>query len=455
MLPKPVTAFALSALVSIASFTASSAVAATNPSADHTASASASPAKATHHVKKDAKKGSLKKKGHLAALHAAEPKESPKESGKGAQKESPKLAASLSTHLDLKPASNKAEHGVAPKKTTLAATGKEIFIGGPTKPSAAGKAEKGEKLDRPVVEGTVAPSKPSAKLAVGTIHHGKVGPMAKAGRAPSRPDSAASKTEVPESASDEHPVQVALRGSPRAALKVAPEAPCLHDPIEFVRGAETDRFAVTRCDGASAPLAVERLSVLVRPETASRPASVEELSKVKGLDIAPGVRRIDPGLLARLQLIADHFAKPGMPERISIVSGYRPGSTGSFHASAQAMDFHLEGVPNEALVDFCKTLENTGCGYYPNSSFVHVDVRAPGSGHVAWIDTSGPGEPPHYVSAWPPAPEPDVKLAQEDGDLVNPYTASLPSLPGVTREKAEEKAPAASMTAPLKLKEWE
>ena len=32
-------------------------------------------------------------------------------------------------------------------------------------------------------------------------------------------------------------------------------------------------------------------------------------------------------------------------------------------------------MPNEALRDFCRTLKNVGCGYYPNSVFVHMDVR--------------------------------------------------------------------------------
>ncbi len=193
----------------------------------------------------------------------------------------------------------------------------------------------------------------------------------------------------------------------------------------------------------------------MRTPNAARPASIADLAKVEGQRLAPGVRRVDPGLVARLQTIADHFAKPGMPQRVAIVSGYRPESVGSFHASAQALDFRLEGVPNEAVVDFCKTLENTGCGYYPNSSFVHVDVRAPGTGHVAWIDTSAPGEAPHYVSSWPPPPPADVKLAADDGEESSLQVQPLPLLPGASPAKEETKTPAASVNAPLKLKEWE
>jgi hypothetical protein len=35
-------------------------------------------------------------------------------------------------------------------------------------------------------------------------------------------------------------------------------------------------------------------------------------------------------------------------------------------------------------------------GYYPNSTFVHVDVRA---ASAYWVDRSGPGEKPNYVRA--------------------------------------------------------
>ena len=55
------------------------------------------------------------------------------------------------------------------------------------------------------------------------------------------------------------------------------------------------------------------------------------------------------------------------------------------------VDFRVVGVPNEAVRDFCRTLRNTGCGYYPNSVFVHMDTR---DSSAFWIDYSKPGEPP-------------------------------------------------------------
>ena len=125
---------------------------------------------------------------------------------------------------------------------------------------------------------------------------------------------------------------------------------------------------------------------------------------------------LDPRLIERLEQTVDHFRKSGQPAKVSIVSGYRPKSSGSFHQSGRALDLRIEGVTNEALVAFCKTLPDTGCGYYPNSLFVHMDVRDVGAGHVTWIDISKPGEAPKYVSAWPLPSEEASKLPSLPAD---------------------------------------
>jgi|GEM_PF-1072268 len=179
--------------------------------------------------------------------------------------------------------------------------------------------------------------------------------------------------------------------------------PCTKDPVEVVRGPEIERFELTTCDGKIAPLAVEHLSILIRPGGAPRPtAPLAELAKKPGSELAKGIRRVDPRLIERIQAVVDHFSKSGTPAKLSVISGYRPASVGSMHSSGRAIDFRIEGVKNEDVVLFCKTLPDTGCGFYPNSSFVHVDVRDPGAGHVSWIDASGPGETPRYVPVWPP-----------------------------------------------------
>lgn len=213
----------------------------------------------------------------------------------------------------------------------------------------------------------------------------------------------------------------------KAAKKEKAKPPCFSPTIEIMRGTEGDRFSLTKCDGTLAPTALEHLSVLARPGSAGKPEKAwTELAKVKSANIAAGIRRVDAGLAARLETVIAHFTKDGKTPRMEVISGYRPASVGSFHANGRALDFHVDGVSNEALVTFCKTLNDTGCGYYPNSSFVHMDVRPPGTGHVQWIDASGPGESPHYVSAWPAPPEPALP-----GDVNDPAPNDndLPPLP--------------------------
>ncbi len=204
---------------------------------------------------------------------------------------------------------------------------------------------------------------------------------------------------------DAGPTHPQAHGAP-AKVEAKPAKPCLHEPVTVARGVEEDHVALTRCDGSATPDAVDHVSVLARAESVVRPTA-------RGV-LPAGMRRIDARLVERLQQVADHFGHTGHPVSIHIVSGFRPNSAGSFHSTAQALDFRVDGVRNEDLVAFCKTMDDTGCGYYPNSSFVHLDVRAPGTGHVSWIDASGPGEAPHYVSAWPPPPDAHAHAADED-----------------------------------------
>ena len=213
-------------------------------------------------------------------------------------------------------------------------------------------------------------------------------------------------------------VNASTRSKPLPPLPAKP--PCLREPIAVLAHLnEEDKFALTRCDGSPAPTALEHLSVAMRPGSAPKPtASILELSKVKDTNFAPGVRRMDPLLVERLQTVVDHFTKSGKTPRVVVISGYRPSSTGSYHASGRALDFRLDGVRNEELVSFCKTLPDTGCGYYPNSYFIHLDIRDPGTGHTTWIDASGPGEKPRYVSAWPPPATPADKPIESTSDAL-------------------------------------
>ena len=161
----------------------------------------------------------------------------------------------------------------------------------------------------------------------------------------------------------------------RVSKEAAPRG-CLKAPVEVVAGGESAKFALAKCDGGAPQTAIDQLS---------------------SLSHAPASRRLDGKLVERLEVAVDHFRKGAELARVVLISGYRPRSAGSFHSVGRALDFRIDGVTNEALVAFCKTLPDTGCGYYPNSGFVHMDVRDPGTGHVAWTDVSHPGEAPHYV----------------------------------------------------------
>ncbi|PIE05694.1 MAG: hypothetical protein CSA75_03440 [Sorangium cellulosum] len=108
----------------------------------------------------------------------------------------------------------------------------------------------------------------------------------------------------------------------------------------------------------------------------------------------------DTRLLRRIAEVSDHFGG----RRLIVVSGYRekssnPYTSRSKHALGRAIDFRVEGVPNKVLCDYLHGLSNVGVGYYPNSSFVHLDVRRV---TTHWTDVSGPGEPPRYTSMGPP-----------------------------------------------------
>ncbi len=134
---------------------------------------------------------------------------------------------------------------------------------------------------------------------------------------------------------------------------------------------------------------------------------------------------IDPRLISLVSTVSDHFGS----RRLEIISGFRPYTSTQYtrhsnHNIGHAMDFRVVGVPNEVLRDYCRTLRNVGVGYYPNSTFVHLDVRpTPGF----WIDYSHPGEPPRYNS-------PDVEADEGTSDVsedVHPAEGSLsPDSPG-------------------------
>jgi len=117
------------------------------------------------------------------------------------------------------------------------------------------------------------------------------------------------------------------------------------------------------------------------------PLAQTEVSKLFG---AVGTRpATDPRLIKLLAKVSDHFGS----RPIRIVSGYRTRSffQDSRHKLSRAVDFSIPGVDNPTVRDYLRTLTDVGVGYYPNSSFVHLDVR---DQNTYWVDYAGPGEPP-------------------------------------------------------------
>jgi uncharacterized protein YcbK (DUF882 family)/LysM repeat protein len=146
---------------------------------------------------------------------------------------------------------------------------------------------------------------------------------------------------------------------------------------------------------------------------------------------------IDGRLLRQLGIFSDHFGG----RRIEVVSGFRPRrrrqyTAHSKHNIGHAIDFRVEGVPNRVARDFCHTFQNTGCGFYPRSVFIHMDTRAE---PTTWVDWSRPGERPRYGSEShaPPVrrrPAPNVHPATNPDPEVPPVGADPPELDDVAND---------------------
>jgi uncharacterized protein YcbK (DUF882 family) len=133
----------------------------------------------------------------------------------------------------------------------------------------------------------------------------------------------------------------------------------------------------------------------------------------------------DSRLLALIGVVSDHFG--GKP--IEVVSGYRAYSPTQYtphsnHNSGRALDFRIDGTDNSSVYEFCLTLRNAGCGFYPNSSFVHLDARESKS---HWIDRSRPGEAPVYDRPGTAADESRGDVPDESD--VSPEAPLIPLLP--------------------------
>lgn len=150
--------------------------------------------------------------------------------------------------------------------------------------------------------------------------------------------------------------------------------------VDLFRIATSERLTVTLLDtrGRVRPQVPAQLASFLRPRNAP--------SKQK-----PPHKR----LIALLAEVSNHFGG----RRINVASGYRlaKGYTShqSRHVAGAAIDLRVDGVPNRKLCDYLRHFDDVGVGFYPNSTFVHFDVR---DRNAYWIDVSGPGQKPVYLS---------------------------------------------------------
>ncbi len=146
----------------------------------------------------------------------------------------------------------------------------------------------------------------------------------------------------------------------------------------------------------------EEVTIRLRDEEGRVPRqSLEALARImhRGDEPDPDdpeaepVETPEPRLAILVAAISDHFGG----REVRVVSGFREvrGFTRetSRHVHGRAVDVSVAGVAKRALWDFCRSLAKTGCGLYPRSSFVHLDVREEAA---QWVDWSGPGRRPRY-----------------------------------------------------------
>lgn len=172
------------------------------------------------------------------------------------------------------------------------------------------------------------------------------------------------------------PGQDSLQERERAADRWG--APRNRGVVTFFRVATRERVRIRVLDSRGRPrrAARRRLAHLFRHHQTGREGELH------------------PRLLQVLVRVSDHFGG----RTINVLSGYRPSSASnggeSRHVTGRAADIRVQGVNNRILRDYLRSLDQLGVGYYPNSTFVHVDVR---ERKAYWVDRSGPGEDADYV----------------------------------------------------------
>lgn len=173
--------------------------------------------------------------------------------------------------------------------------------------------------------------------------------------------------------------------------------------IEFqnARSRKTTKVRVLDKRGRVRSAARRQLTDLMRPKKLNR-----------------NLRRLrpNPRLLKVLAQVSDHFG--GKP--LTVISGFREAKRytkeSSRHTQGRALDFRIRGVPNTAVRDYCRSLGDVGVGFYPNSTFIHLDVR---DKPAYWVDWSKPGQRPVYRKPGEGPPSDDNNDGDSDGEIID------------------------------------
>lgn len=148
--------------------------------------------------------------------------------------------------------------------------------------------------------------------------------------------------------------------------------------VRFIRAAnESADLVLMGCDGRPDAATVAELSVLARPWDIERPARIDVDSAEW---VARGIRRLHPGILERLQVVADRFRG----HAIQIVAGSRPDAErGSRHRYGLAIDFRVVDVDPHEVHSVIRGFERTGAGLHLQTEVIHLDIRAR---RTHWMD---------------------------------------------------------------------
>jgi uncharacterized protein YcbK (DUF882 family) len=127
---------------------------------------------------------------------------------------------------------------------------------------------------------------------------------------------------------------------------------------------------------------------IYKPDGSFDNASLAKLDELFRCLSTGEVRAMSAELYEHLSRIQDHFDG----KQIQFYSGFRiTDQSTSRHYHASAADFKIKGVSIYEIKKYAETLDtgHMGIGVYPNTQFVHVDIRAPGEPSFRWTDYSG------------------------------------------------------------------